>query len=295
MEFKDKVKTFEMELEEINKNIFKQTEREKKMAQAGSIEQLSQVSRNKLDEINALINEYNQRAAEILVRKDSGEFKNFVPEHVQNLVKQETEAHLAKYETKVDALLKDSLGWLSIGLNKKEEIRFPFRKSTDFQKAQLGEMKSMRAQTFVNSVKNENIILNELLMAYRSNDNDYLNSLVNYILIEEPENEKEKFDLLEARPERVKLYADVRKLYKDFAEKNNLNILDIAVQTLLVVATETNQFLTAIKDKSIYFMPKRMAAKMDQNEVARNIEAVNGSSPYWETKLESLIFAHQIV
>lgn len=295
MELKDNFKTFEMELEELNKIIYKQNEREKKMAQVGSIEQISQVSRNKLDEINNLINEYLQRSAEILVRKDSGEFKPYTPEYVQNLVKQETEAHLAKYETKVDAFLKDSLSWLSIGLNKKEEIRFPFRTSTDFQKAQLGEMKSMRAQTFLNSVENPNIILSELLSAYRSNDEDYFNSLVNYILMEEPEDEKEKFDLLEDRPERVKLYTDVRKLYKDFADKNNLTVLDIAVQTLLVVSTEATQFLAAIKDKSIYFMPKRMAEKMDQNEVARNIEAVNGSTPYWETKLESLKFVHQIV
>lgn len=283
-------------LKDFNKKYFsQQTKGTRTMPQPGTIEQISQVSNSKLDEINTLINSYNQEAAEILMRKESGEYKNFTPEYVQELVKQASESHLAKYKTKIEALLKDSLDWLEIAIQKKESIRFPFRNNSDFQKAQLSEMKSLRAQSFVNSVKNENIILNELVMALRSNDTDYFNSLVNYILIDEPETEIGKSDLLSSQPGRVKLFADVRKVYKDFSDKNNLVVLDIAIQTLLIVSTETNQFLAAVNDNSVYFMPQRMVSKMDQNEVARHIEAVNGSLPYYETKLENLNFVHSLV
>ncbi|HCY77737.1 MAG TPA: hypothetical protein DHV28_17640 [Ignavibacteriales bacterium] len=293
----DIIKNFENELENFKQLFHKQYEREKTMALAGSIEQISQVSISKLDEINKLINEYNQKSAEILVRKDSGEFQNYNPSYVQELVKKESEAHLAKYQTKIEELLKDSLGWLSIALNKKESIRFPLRSSVgEFQKAQLGEMKALRAQNFVNAADNNlNLIVNELFTALRSNDDDYLNSLINFILMNEPQDPKEKSDLLADRPGQVELYEKVRNVYKEFAQKNNLTILDVAIITLTAVSTEINSFLAAVKGGSIYFMPQRMAEKMDQNEVARNIEMVNSSMPYWGTKLESLNFVHQIV
>lgn len=292
----DIIKNFEKQLEDVKQLFHKQSEREKTMTQPGSVAQLNQAASKNLGEINSLINNYNDEAAVILTRKDRGEFKNYTPEYVQELVKKETEGHLAKFQSLAEPFLKDSLEWLSVALRKKENLRFPLRSSVgDLQKAQLGEMKSLRAQSFVNSTKNPNMILNELFTALRSNDDDYFNSLVNYVLMDEPETEIEKSDLLSTQPERVKLFADVRKLYKDFSAKNELDLLDVAIQTLLVISTEATQFLAAIKGGQMYFVPQRMAKKMNQDEVARNIEAVNGSMPYWETKLENLNFVHQIV
>jgi len=292
----DLIASLENELENFNKLYFQTTEREKKMATAGSIEQKSQVATSKLDAINTLVNEYNKRGAEILVRKESGDFKNYTPEYVQQLVEQEKQNHLANYLPKVEEFLKDVLGWLSLSLQQKEEIRFPYRNSKDVNKAQLGEMKSIRAQNFVNAAKEDSsLITNELFNALRSNDDDYFNSLVNFILMSEPRNEIDKSDLLKDKPNQVKLFEMVRNVFKEFAGKNNLQLLDVAIITLTTVATESNSFLAAIKGGEIFYLPKRMAEKMDQNEVSRNLELVNASMPYWGTKLDSLDYVFQIV
>jgi len=292
----DLIASFENELENFNKLYFQTTEREKKMVQTGSIEQKSQVAISKLDAINTLVNEYNKRGAEILVRKESGDFKNYTPEYVQQLVEQEKQNHLANYLPKVEEFLKDVLGWLSLSLQQKEEIRFPYRNSKDVNKAQLGEMKSIRAQNFVNAAKEDSsLITNELFNALRSNDDDYFNSLVNFILMSEPRNEIDKSDLLKDKPNQVKLFEMVRNVFKEFASKNNLQLLDVAIITLTTVATESNSFLAAIKGGEIFYLPKRMAEKMDQNEVSRNLELVNASMPYWGTKLDSLDYVFQIV
>lgn len=290
------IASFENELENFNKLYFQTTEREKKMATAGSIEQKSQVAISKLDAINTLINEYNKKGAEILVKKESGEFKNYTSDYVQQLVEQEKQNHLATYLPKVEEFLKDVLGWLSLSLQQKEEIRFPYRSSKDVNKAQLGEMKSVRAQNFINAAKEEtSLITNELFNAMRSNDDDYFNSLVNFVLMSEPRDEIGKSDLLKDKPHQSKLFEMVRNVYKEFAGKNNLQLLDVAIITLTTVATEANSFLAAIKGGEIFYLPKRMAEKMDQNEVARNIEMVNASMPYWGTKLDSLDYVFQIV
>jgi len=292
----DLIASLENELENFNKLYFQTTERDKKMATAGSIEQKSQVATSKLDAINTLVNEYNKRGAEILVRKESGDFKNYTPEYVQQLVEQEKQNHLANYLPKVEEFLKDVLGWLSLSLQQKEEIRFPYRNSKDVNKAQLGEMKSIRAQNFVNAAKEDSsLITNELFNALRSNDDDYFNSLVNFILMSEPRNEIDKSDLLKDKPNQVKLFEMVRNVFKEFAGKNNLQLLDVAIITLTTVATESNSFLAAIKGGEIFYLPKRMAEKMDQNEVSRNLELVNASMPYWGTKLDSLDYVFQIV
>ena len=292
----DLIASLENELENFNKLYFQTTEREKKMVQTGSIEQKSQVATSKLDAINTLVNEYNKRGAEILVRKESGDFKNYTPEYVQQLVEQEKQNHLANYLPKVEEFLKDVLGWLSLSLQQKEEIRFPYRNSKDVNKAQLGEMKSIRAQNFVNAAKEDSsLITNELFNALRSNDDDYFNSLVNFILMSEPRNEIDKSDLLKDKPNQVKLFEMVRNVFKEFAGKNNLQLLDVAIITLTTVATESNSFLAAIKGGEIFYLPKRMAEKMDQNEVSRNLELVNASMPYWGTKLDSLDYVFQIV
>lgn len=296
MDLTDAQNKLEKEINDLNNIIYTQIEREKKMATAGSIDQKSQVAISKLDAINTLVNEYNKKGAEILVRKESGEFKNYTPEYVSQLVEQEKQNHLKNYLPKVEEFLKDVLGWLSLSLQQKEEVRFPYRNSKDVNKAQLGEMKSVRAQSFVNAAKEDsNLIANELFTALRSNDDDYFNSLVNFILMNEPRNEIDKSDLLRDKPHQVKLFETVRNVYKEFAGKNNLQLLDVAIITLTTVATEANSFLAAIKGGEIFYLPKRMAEKMDQNEVARNVEMVNSSVPYWGTKLESLDYVFQIV
>lgn len=292
-DLKNLKKDIEQSLEQINKYFYQQDKEKSKMANVGSIQQKSEVATKQLSEINSLINDFNQAGAKILIR-ESGETKMYTPEYVQNLQKQETENHLKNFRPKVEQLLNDALSWLKLSINQKDEIRFPFRYSSDANKATLGELRSMRAQNFVSSAKDPKILMSEVLLAYRS-DADYFNSLVNAILMAEPVTDLEKSDLLKDNPNQAKLFADVRGIYKEFADVNNLTVLDVAITTFLTIATEATSFLNAIKARNIYFMPQRMAEKMDQNEVARNVEIINSSMPYWGTKLEGLNFVHQIV
>jgi len=289
-------KKFESELETLNKLYLTLIESDKLMAQTGSIQQKSEVAIKEHQKINDVINSFNQRSAEILGMKASDEMKNYTDDYSQKLVKQYSDEHLSKYRPEAETILKDALSWLNLSLNQKEEIRFPLRTSTDSNKAQLGEMKSLRAQNFLNAANNNpELILNELFNSLRSNDSDYFNSLVNLILIQEPRDEAKKSALFSDKPELENLFAKAKTVYRDFADKNNIPILDIAIVTLTTIATEANSFLASMNDNNLYYMPQRMVEKMDQNEVARNLDVVNSSAPYWGTKLDALTYVHQIV
>lgn len=294
--FDNNLKTFKDELDSIN-IIFNQiNEREKTMVQTGSIEQKSQVSVRMLEDITNLINNFNQAGAALLARPNDGSYQNYKPEYVQQLVKDETEKHLNNFLPKAEKSLKDAMDWLKLSIKQKEEIRFPLRAAVDTNKAQLGEMKSMRAQNFVSAANFDlNILMNELFTALRSGDTDYFNSLVNCILMTEPRDPLAKSDLLSSKPERNELYAKTRNVYNEFAANNSIGLLDLAATNFTTAANEANQLVMAIKAGNVYFLPKRTLDRMDQNEVSKNIDLVNASVPFYETKLDGLNFVHQLV
>ena len=95
------------------------------------------------------------------------------------------------------------------------KLKFPnkFDNSNEkYQLQSLGELQSLRGQSFISSNDKPELILKELSNAKANNEFDYFSSILDYIIMNIPRPEQQ----LELTEEKRNFYKSAEQLSKDF-------------------------------------------------------------------------------
>jgi hypothetical protein len=226
----------------------------------------------------AMILSYNVKQAELLTNGQK-QFSNYTTEYVQKIIKENLNVNVEKEKSTAQEFIDASNNYLKTATKLKDETRFPLRNASDVVKNALGEAKNQRAYNFLSLAKDFNKITAEFESAFQIGDLDYANSLIDAILLKEPD----PLNHSQFSNEEVTFYGKVKELKLKQEKASGIFDLDGAIQDFTKLIKDGSAYHSALSSGVIQYYDQDTVRSMNQNQVASLIDDINNSSEHWQS------------